>query len=479
LVADPDDEELIKRVHAVEERALEFCVKQGGSITGEHGVGIERRNFMPLMYNADELQAMRDVKEVFDPQYLFNPGKIFPTAPIAPAPLPRPGELPDSPFAPASVEQAAEGVRACLSAEPPRRIRIRGREVSSGDLPGSDLVLSTRNLRGIRHYAPDDLYVVAGAGTPLAELQAELERDKMWVPLVSPWPEATLGGIVSTNFNAPLRMRYGYGSIRDWVLAATVVLPNGRVIRVGRPVVKNVAGYDMPKLFVGAHGTLGLIAELTLKIAPRPRACATLAFPVEEVERGLEWGKRLSRVCLGASALLLCRGCALPGVATPFALVYTVEGLAQDVDAELTEAGQALGNEGTPEPIQLDAFSGSELWASWLGSAQPTATTVRIGTAPKDLPGLMRAAMPRLGEASYVADLANGLLYWKGLLAPDTLKALRDLARPLGGYAVVLSSPAGVELDRWGYPPEGLDLMRALKRRWDPHGLFNPGAFLV
>ena len=69
--------------------------------------------------------------------------------------------------------------------------------------------------------------------------------------MISPWPAATVGGIVATNLNAPLRMRYGYGSLRDLVLAATVVLPNGRVIRTGRPVVKNVAGYDMTKLFVG------------------------------------------------------------------------------------------------------------------------------------------------------------------------------------------------------------------------------------
>ncbi len=100
-------------------------------------------------------------------------------------------------------------------------------------------------------------------------MQAELARDKLWVPLVSPWPEATIGGIVATNFNAPLRMRYG--AVRDLVLAATVVLPDGRVIRAGRPVVKNVAGYDLPKLFVGSYGTLGLLTDVSLKLAPLPR----------------------------------------------------------------------------------------------------------------------------------------------------------------------------------------------------------------
>ena len=92
----------------------------------------------------------------------------------------------------------------------------------------------------------------------------------MWVPLASPWNESTLGGIVATNFNAPLRMRYG--ALRDLVLTATVALPNGRVIRAGRPLVKNVAGYDISKLFVGSYGTLGVITDVTLKLAPLPRA---------------------------------------------------------------------------------------------------------------------------------------------------------------------------------------------------------------
>ncbi len=84
------------------------------------------------------------------------------------------------------------------------------------------------------------------------------------MPLVSPWPTATIGGLIAANVNAPLRMRYG--AIRDLVLCATVVLADGRVLRTGRPVIKNVAGYDLTKAFVGSHGTLGLITDVTLKL---------------------------------------------------------------------------------------------------------------------------------------------------------------------------------------------------------------------
>ncbi|MDQ7028410.1 MAG: FAD-binding oxidoreductase [Ardenticatenia bacterium] len=98
-------------------------------------------------------------------------------------------------------------------------------------------------------------------------LQQRLAEVGMQVALASPWPDATVGGLVAANLNAPLRLRYG--AIRDNVLCATVALADGRVIRAGRPVVKNVAGYDLPKVFVGSCGTLGVLTDVTLKLIPR------------------------------------------------------------------------------------------------------------------------------------------------------------------------------------------------------------------
>lgn len=493
LVADADDHELMERVQAVEAQVLEFCVKQGGSITGEHGVGLERRNFMPLMYNDDELQAMLDVKEIFDPRGLLNPGKIFPEQgkrQSAKGKSERQNSAKgysqsviqnsNSEFAPRSAEEAAEVIRTCLTGEPPKSIRVLGGGTKSKFLSRADIILSTENLRGIRAYVPEDLYVTVGAGTTCTELQKALERDRMWVPLLSPWPESTLGGIASTLFNAPLRMRYGYGSIRDLVLAMTVALPDGRIIRVGRPVVKNVAGYDLPKLFVGAFGTLGLITELTLKISPRPRSVCTLVIPVEDCNLGLKWGQTLQRHCVIASALLLCKGCSIPGFTSPYSLVYTAEGLPQDVDSELDAVQTALRTESAPEGTRTEQFSGSELWATWLRSPSPLEATLRIGAPATDLPGLLQATLDVLGSASFICDMANGLLYVKGSIGPAALQAVRDLSLAADGYAVVLSGPAGNgSLDRWGFQPEGLDLMRAIKARWDPRRVFNPGAFLV
>lgn len=475
LIDDPANPALIARVLEAGKQVMEWCARQGGSITGEHGVGMEKRNGMPLMYSADELAVMQDIKDFFDPHHLLNPGKIFPVNVPAPAPLDAPGVPPPSPFAPTSPQAAADALRAWFSANPPKSVRIRGGGTQSAWLPPADVVLSTQALQGILTYAPEDLYVTIGAGTPLRELQTALAKDGMWVPLVSPWQTATVGGIVATNTNAPLRMRYG--GVRDLVLAVTVVLPNGRVIRAGRPVVKNVAGYDLPKLFVGSHGTLGLISDVTFKIAARPRAVATLVAPLENMERGLRYGARLLRVCLVASAVLLCRGCDVPGISAPYALIYTAEGLSEDVAAELAEARQALQAEGVTELSQLE-ISGSEMWATWLGTASPTETTMRVGVAPKDLPRLASALAPTLDRMSFIVDLANGQLFLRDV---RDIESIQQAARAVGGYAVILNTAAPLPrgISAWSHTSDALDLMRALKARWDASGLLNPNAFIV
>ncbi|MFL5806826.1 MAG: FAD-binding oxidoreductase [Roseiflexaceae bacterium] len=524
LIERPNDQALLDRVLAAGHKIVELCIAYDGSITGEHGVGIEKRDMMPLMYSDAELDAMREIKQVFDPANLLNPGKILPPVAddrrpttddrrpttddrrpttddhkpalygghggVAPTADHGPQMTPDgSRFSvlgsgesaavlrPSSADAAAEMLRACVAAG--RSVRIRGGGTKSGGLPETDVLLSTERLCGIRTYARDDLYVTVGAGTPLDELLAELARDRMWAPLASPWPASTVGGIVATNWNAPLRMRYG--GLRDLLLAATIALPDGRVIRAGRPVVKNVAGYDLPKLFVGAHGTLGLIADVTLKLAPLPRARATLVVPVGDLGRGLDWGARLLRVCLGASALLLCRDAtiaALHGASAPYTLIYTAEGLPQDVAAELAEVQSGLTAAGAPAAIQIEISSGSDIWASWLG-ARGAEPTLRMGLAVKELPGILRSLAAGGGASlSFVADLASGLLYARGLA---DLAAAREAAQAAGGYAMILRTANTTDgaLDDWGHVPEGLELMRELRRRWGAGGLLNPRAFVI
>jgi glycolate oxidase FAD binding subunit len=129
------------------------------------------------------------------------------------------------------------------------------------------IILSLKKLSGILHHSVGDLTVTVLPGTTLQELQEALSQKGQFLPLDPAWPEqATLGGIVSANSSGPKRALYG--SVRDYLIATRIAFPDGKIIRTGAKVVKNVAGYDMNKLFIGAMGTLGVFTELTFKIRP-------------------------------------------------------------------------------------------------------------------------------------------------------------------------------------------------------------------
>ncbi len=480
ILLDPEDPEQVQRVLAAAREIMEAMVRRGGSITGEHGIGLQKRDYMPLMFGPSELEAMQDVKQVFDPHGLLNPGKIFPEQ-LPTAPRPPAAELPSGPFTPADAEEAARALAGLSAAG--RRVQITGGGTKV-PLQEGVVQLSTQRLRGISVYAPEDLFVVAGAGTPLRALQEDLARDRMWVPLASPWAEATLGGIVAASANGPLRMRYG--GVRDLLLAATFVLSDGRVVRAGRPLVKNVAGYDLPKVLVGSYGTLALVTEVALKIVPLPRARRTLLVPADDLHRAVAWGLRLLASALVASAVTVSGGESLPGAPpSPYLLVYTAEGRPEDVNSELAEVGRVLEGAGAPPPFEVE-FSGTELWARLLARAADHTLLVRAGVPGAELEAWVREAAAVVHGGSFLVDIAGGLVYVVHPAADrdragELLAAIRRPALSRGGYAVVLRAPPAWRgsLDAWGYRPESLELMRGLKARWDPAGILNAGIFLL
>ncbi|WP_052890109.1 FAD-binding oxidoreductase [Thermogemmatispora carboxidivorans] len=514
LIPNPDDASLLERVREAGREIVRACVAFNGSLTGEHGVGIEKREFMSLMHSPAELSAMWDVKQVFDPQNLLNPGKIFPQheahpwverpAPTAgpseadPVPL-QPGEL----LAPASDEEAAQLLARCTARNWP--VLLMGGEESAQAPPppsaGAALLLSTRRLRGIREDAPDDLFITVGAGTPLAEIQDWLGRRRQQVALSSPWPEATLGGLVAANVNGPRRLRYG--ALREQVLSLTVALADGRLIRTGRPLTKNVAGYDLTKAFIGSYGTLGLLTSVTLKCWPQPRRRRSLLVPVEDLRHGLLWARQLLPLTLVASALLLCRGSQLarrysPRLhAAPYLLVYTAEGLATDVESELEEVTSALQRAQAPEPVTCEELSGDDLWCELLrgegesglsAGGRSTAheaapVVVRLGLAARDLPRWLIDQQQLLEGCDLVADVATGLLYvvtpWTTTRTTTLLEQLQAAVPTDEGYVTVMDQPRpSPSFAFFGPASPSLELMLHLKERWDPQGILNRGLLL-
>jgi D-lactate dehydrogenase (cytochrome) len=464
---DPEDQEMNRRVHQAGDEIMAICVSKDGAITGEHGVGIEKRKYMPLMFTADEMTAMHEVKSLFDPQGILNPGKIFPEdfKPSTVRSIEKTVDHLPPIFFPRNDDEAADGLRAAQSLGQPVFI---GKPGINGNLPEPAAFLCTSAFRSILTLSPEDLYVVVQAGMSLAELQNELAVQGLWTPIASPWKnESTVGGVVSAAINSPFQMRYG--SIRDQVLGMNVILPDGRHLRLGRPVIKNVAGYDMSKLFVGAYGTLGLITNVTLKLTASPRVRRSLIMPVKDLSTGLRLGASLHQLSLIASAILLIPGSfVVERQPSPYQLIFTAEGYEQDVEAELRAV------RGITDGKEVDSFTGVDLWEERLSGSK---SYLRVGVSPGKVLEFVKHHPATLVE-NFIADLANGMIY----ITPAPLSqtsALRETALSLGGYVVVANGPKDKGIDLWGYTPDTLPLMRQLKACWDPKGILNPGVFLV
>jgi len=276
-----------------------------------------------------------------------------------------------------------------------------------------------------------------------------------------------------------LRMRYG--AVRDQVLCMTVALPDGRVIRTGRPLVKNVAGYDLTKAFIGSYGTLGLICDVALKISAQPRERRTILIPVETIMQGMQLGQQLMRVALIASAVVLCKGDALPEWSwSNYVLVYTAEGMPEEVQAELAQVRRAggLGRKAgddfgwkagaSPAPTIMGhslpaggvSFvgggsalgtipTGSQLWSDLLGNWSKKHLVVRTGVPIKGLSEYVRECALLMDSGDWIVDIANGFVYTMHECAPESmdeavrwLNAVRAPALKRAGYTIVIDMPA-------------------------------------
>lgn len=295
-------EDQVKRVKEAGRELMEVCVAAGGTITGEHGVGLDKRDLLPLVFSEADMNAMLSVRAAFDPLGLCNPGKIIPmlrgcgetravtvneerqipldsdsapfaTKPQSPSPIGLAPALRPGTVYPESTEELSEIMKQA-AAEHWTVTPSGGKTLLDRDL-STNLIVNTSRLDRIIEHEPADLIAIAQAGVTLSAFNQKLSENGQWLPLDPPDDRrATLGGVIATGLGGA--QQFGYGRPRGSVIGMTVVLANGTTIKVGGRVVKNVAGYDLCKLFTGSYGTLGIITELTFKLRPRPAREATV-----------------------------------------------------------------------------------------------------------------------------------------------------------------------------------------------------------
>lgn len=345
---------------------------------------------------------------------------------------------------------------------------------------GAIAAVSTARLNRLVEHAVGDLTVTAEAGMKFADLQLLLAAAGQFLPIDPAYPQqATLGGIVATADAGSLRHRYR--GVRDLLLGMTFVRSDGKIAVAGGRVVKNVAGYDLMKLFTGAYGTLGVISQVTFRVYPLPESSGTVVL-TGEVNALSQTAQILLSSALTPSAidLLSPQLVAKLGLGKGTGLIVRFQSIAPSVkqqSARLLEVGEKLGLQGSSccenEEDQLWQRLPETMWDSGTKSA----IICKIGIRPSEAVRAINE-LP-VQDALIHAGSGLGVLRFETATA-DTLLQVRRGCEAKGGFLTVLAAPADIkqQLDVWGYNGSAIDLMRRIKQQFDPENLLSPYRFI-
>lgn len=348
------------------------------------------------------------------------------------------------------------------------------------------VVVSTARMSQLIDHAVGDLTVTAQSGIRFADLQTILIRENQFLGLDPAYPDrATLGGIIATADSGSLRQRYG--GVRDMLLGISFVRSDGQIAHAGGRVVKNVAGYDLMKLFTGSYGTLGILSQVTFRVYPLPQAARTVLLTgdsnaIAQLTRAL----LASALTPTAIDLLAPQTAAKLELGDRMALLVQFQSIAVSVEkqaVELAAMAEAVG-------LKVSHIANEEqtqLWKNLHTQLETTPTqpaiTCKIGVLPS-------SAVMLLDKVSAIASLNAGVIHagsGLGKLRLDvegvrstTLLELRKLCQAQGGFLTVLESPVSFkqQLDPWGYTGNALQMMAAIKKQFDPENLLSPHRFV-
>lgn len=395
---------------------------------------------------------------------------------------------------PHSQEEMAETLR-CASEEGWRVIPSgAGTWLEMGNRPAPfDLVVSTRRLNRLLEYEPADLTATLEAGLSLAAFNQIAGEHRQWIPL-DPFgdPAGTIGATIATASAGPLRC--GYGTPRDWLIGIRVARIDGRLVRAGGKVVKNVAGYDLVKLYTGSLGSLGVITETTFKLRSLPPTEATLAFYASRPEPLIAIVARFRSAFIEPAALELlspAQSTTLPLDATKYCLIVRLLHEPEAVTSQIASAAElAAGIDHT----RLSEKEASAFWSGYAASESGPglSRSWRLTMLPSDLLTVVEEVERRHPGVRWRAHAASGIvrLFWpaagdvlwnipegpSGELSPG--QTLRDWIQARGGELIQLRPTGEDHFDTWGSPRAGLPLMRALKTTFDPDSRLNSGRFV-
>ncbi|HJQ69386.1 MAG TPA: FAD-binding oxidoreductase [Blastocatellia bacterium] len=345
---------------------------------------------------------------------------------------------------------------------------------SGNPLRCADVVLSLERMARIIDYSPPDLTAIVEAGLTIGEFNAATKAENQWLPLDPPGsPSASLGAIAACASSGPLRL--GFGTPRDYVIGLRLAHVNGTESKSGGRVVKNVAGYDMNKLYVGSHGTLAVITELTIKLRPVPESDRTVFVTSANQESLREVGSKLLASEAQPASLFFTSGIKHSGLLVRF--------LDNDEAVEHQAALLARFVQPHGEAIMLGDDEASQVWSSIADCERLSENSLRLSVHLSSTSFFLDHLL-RANGGVVVADLGTGIIRY-GFAADDDqaidiTRRLRAEAFARGGSLFVERASAAVrrEADAWGDVGPTSALMKSIKERFDPKSLLNPGRFV-
>jgi len=525
----------VKRVKEAGRELMEVCVAAGGTITGEHGVGLDKRELLPLIFSDADMNAMLRVRAAFDPLGLCNPGKIIPMlrgcgegraiaeplpngstavsepAPMSPATAPvvgvrsafnldiaverlgrivGPDLVSNTPqfsirvpptsllVLPRSTEEIAEVVK--LASSEGWTIAPAGKTqwLNSRVECKADLVVSTFWLQRKIEHEPADLIAVAEAGVTLDYFNKTLATNGQWLPLDPPGGGGiSLGGLVATGMAG--NQQHGYGRPRGSVVGMKVVLADGSLIKVGGRVVKNVAGYDLCKLFTGSYGTLGIITELNFKLRPLPETQQTIIAigdPFELIRSArMILDARLFPVAMELVSSSCAQGLELDSPVGQCVLLIRYAGTRKGVDWQMRQSAEILemnfrANHTITEDVNLwDSMAIGPLLCfsgfSFRISVLPTRVTELVTNLGKLNPEAFANSDWQLGIADGRLRISDDQKQYRALFPQ-----VEQIVKSLNGQLIV-EELKGVDLS--AKLQTNTPLMGRVKQQLDPNGTFS------
>lgn len=385
---------------------------------------------------------------------------------------------------PASTEEVAACMRVCLEAGAAVVPAGRMTWLDWGNPPSrADMVLSLDRMRRVIDYSPPDLTATVEAGLMLSEFNTVTVSERQWLPLDPPgFRSGTLGAIAACNSSGALRL--GFGTPRDYVIGLRLVHADGTESKSGGKVVKNVAGYDMNKLYVGSYGTLAIITELTFKL--RPLADRSLTMVITSASRAplFQLAKRVLAAELQPASVILTRRLFEPpaSIATDDALLIRFIDSKASVEHQIEWVMQAIGEDN--KATILNENEADAIWAQ-VADFDRRAIRVRLSVPLSAVPAEFEKAFLAHSDCVAAADIGTGIIRLEfdgneGSVV-DEIKRLRATVAAVNGTLVIERASTQVkrDADAWGDVGSTAELMRAIKGRFDPQSLLNPGKFVL